>query len=77
MPESTHNYRFSLKLNRSEIARYYQGDSREVCVRADNGQRLRFAARHLRPFLCDDGIQGSFLLTTDKNNRFKSLSKLN
>jgi hypothetical protein len=75
MPES-HSYRFNLQLSHNEITRYYQGTARDISVRADTGQQLRFAARHLRPFLTATGIQGRFLLTTDKNNQFQSLAKL-
>ncbi len=75
MPGS-HSYRFSLQLSSNEMARYYQGTARDISVRADNGQQLRFAARHLRPFLTTSGIQGHFLLTTDKNNQFHSITKL-
>ncbi len=70
------SYRFSLQLSNKEIARYYQGAACNISVRADNGQQLRFAARHLRPFVTATGIQGKFLLTTDKNNQFQSIKKL-
>ncbi len=76
MPEPTHRYHFSLHLGNSEIARYYQGSAREISVQADTGERLRFAARHIRPFLTSEGIRGRFLLATDKNHHFLSLTKL-
>ena len=76
MPESVHSYRFSLNLSHNEIASYYQGAARNISVRADNGQQLLFAARHLRPFLTTTGIQGHFILMTDKNHQFQSLKKL-
>ena len=76
MPEPVHTYTFSLHLSSHEIARYYQGAARDISVRADNGQQLRFAARHLRPFLTSSGIQGHFAMLTDKNQKFHSLKKL-
>jgi hypothetical protein len=76
MSEPVHCYRFSLHLSSTEIARYYQGTALNIKVRASTGQQLQFAARHLRPFLTATGIQGNFLLTTDKNHQFQSLKKL-
>ena len=76
MLDQTHSYRFRLQLSSHEITRYYQGSARDISVRAENGQQLRFAARHLRPFLTSSGIQGRFLLMTDKNNQFQSLTKI-
>ncbi len=70
---NAHSYRFTLQLSSKEIERYYQGAACNISVRADNGQQLRFAARHLRPFITGTGIQGKFLLTTDKSNQFQSL----
>jgi len=76
MSGSTHSYRFSLQLSSNEIARYYQGTACDISVRTDTGQQLRFAARHLRPFLTASGVQGRFLLLTNCNNQFQSLTKL-
>ena len=76
MSEPVHSYHFSLQLSSTELARYYQGAARNICVRASNGQQLQFAARHLRPFLTVTGVQGLFILTTDKNHQFQSLKKL-
>ena len=71
-----HNYRFTLQISREEMMRYYQGAARDISVRSDTGQQLRFAARHLRPFLTAAGIQGRFLLTTGSDNQFQSLKKI-
>jgi hypothetical protein len=76
MPGPTNTYRFSLHLSSAEIARYYQGTARDISVRTDSGQQLRFAARHLRPFLTPAGIHGQFILTTNANNQFQSIIKL-
>jgi len=76
MSGKTHTYNFSLKLSSLEIARYYQGAARDLSVRAETGEQLRFAARHLRPFLSPAGIQGRFQLSTDANHQFQSLSRI-
>jgi hypothetical protein len=69
-------YTFSLEIPAHQMARYYQGSASDVQVRADNGQRLKFAARHLRSFLTPQGVYGRFELQTDENQRFLSLKKL-
>jgi hypothetical protein len=71
----SHSYRFTPQLSNKEIGRYYQGTVCNISVRADNGKQLRFATRHLRPFITGTGIQLNFLLPTDKNNQFQSLKK--
>ncbi len=76
MPGKIHSYRFSLHISHEVMMRYYQGAARDISVRSDSGQQLRFAARHLRPFLTALGIQGRFLLTTGKDNQFQSLMKI-
>lgn len=76
MPEKIQTYLFSLQLSHREIAPYYQGAARDISVRSTTGQQLRFAARHIRPFLTPEGIHGWFQLTTDEQHRFKSIEKL-
>lgn len=69
-------YTFHLKLSPDELARYYQGQAQQVSVRSEQNQVLRFAARHLRPYLTHDGISGRFELLTDEHNKLKSLRKI-
>ncbi len=69
-------YTFQLALSHADIVRYYRGEAAEVKVRCEQGQTLRFAVRHLRPFLTASGIHGRFELKTDPENRFKSLKRL-
>jgi len=69
-------YTFSLAVPAHQMARYYHGSASDVQVRADTGQLLKFAARHLRPFLTPQGVNGRFELQTDENQRFLSLKKV-
>lgn len=69
-------YIFSLAVPAHQMARYYQGSASDVQVRTENGQHLKFAARHLRPFLTPQGVNGRFELQTDENQRFLCLKKL-
>ena len=70
------NYRFNLQISQQEYLRYYQGAASSVLVFSENGQRLRFPASRLRPFLTHTGIHGRFQMTVDTQNRFVEMKKL-
>lgn len=69
-------YTFALNLSAEDLRRYYQGNASLVSVRSEQGEVIRFAARHLRPFLTTSGIHARFELITDQENRFKQLKKI-
>lgn len=69
-------YCFSLKINQQDYLRYYQGAASTIQVYTENGQRLRFPASRLRPFLTHTGISGCFQMTVSSDNRFLDLTKL-
>jgi len=69
-------YRFSIQIDQQAYLRYYQGSACTVQVFSECGQRLRFPASRLRPFLTHTGIQGYFQLTVSPENRFIDLKKL-
>jgi hypothetical protein len=68
--------RFYLSLSRTQALSYYQGHARSVVVTAENGQRIRFPAEHIRPFVEADGVQGYFSIQFDKNNKLMGLKRL-
>ncbi|NOZ37393.1 MAG: DUF2835 domain-containing protein [Gammaproteobacteria bacterium] len=68
--------RFSLNLPAETYRRYYQGQANMVQVRSLDGQRLRFPAAILRPYLSHAGVSGLFELEFDENQRFVSLQRL-
>lgn len=68
--------RFSLNIPREEALRYYQGSARFVVVRADNGQRLRFPAENIRPFIDQKGVQGVFSISFDNNNKLIGIKRI-
>lgn len=70
------HFRFSLQISQEQFLRYYQGSAGAVQVYSECGQRLRFPASRLRPFLTHSGIQGRFQLTVTAGNRFVELKKL-
>lgn len=68
--------RFSLNLSAETYRRYYQGQVNMVQVRSLDGQKLRFPAVILRPYLGYAGVSGLFELEFDENQRFVSLQRL-
>lgn len=70
-------YRFSLQLAPAQLRHYYQGRAGTIQVLAECGQRLRFPAGRLRPFMTHTGVRGRFQLTVDAENRVIELKKIN
>ena len=70
------SYILDLIISASDCSRYYSGQVKYVYAVAHSGQSVQFAARHLRPHVTKDGIQGAFRLTTDDQNRFIALERL-
>lgn len=69
-------FRFSIQLSQEQFLRHYQGTASSAQVYSECGQRLRFPASRLRPFLTHTGIHGRFLLTVDSQNRFLAMEKI-
>jgi uncharacterized protein DUF2835 len=68
--------RFSLHISQEEVLRYYQGSANSVVVRAENGQRLQFPAEHIRPFIDQNGVQGTFSISYDNDNKLIGIKRL-
>jgi len=68
--------RFSLHISREEALRYYQGSANSVVVGAENGQRLQFPAEHIRPFIDQHGVQGTFSISYDNDNKLIGIKRL-
>jgi hypothetical protein len=59
----------------SEFLPYYQGIAHTIVVTSTKGLRLQFAAKHMRPYLKNNGINGFFCLETE-NKKFLSISQV-
>ncbi len=70
------HYNFRLNISADQYLRYYQGAASNVQVLSECGNRLRFPASRLRPFLTRTGISGHFRITIDDRHRFVGLEKL-
>lgn len=69
-------YCFNIALSNAQCLDYYKGHFQYIQVVADSGERIRFDAIKLRPFVSKIGIKGRFRLTLDSNNRFVSLERI-
>jgi hypothetical protein len=69
-------FRFDLRLSRSEYLAYYEGEVTWIQVTAFGGTRVRFPASALRKFVGPDGIEGTFELTVDEDERLKAIRRL-
>ena len=69
-------FTFRLQISQQQYLQYYQGTANAVQVVSECGQKVKFPAIRLRPFMTHDGIHGRFCLTIDGNNRFIDLQKL-
>lgn len=70
------SYTLDLIISADDCSRYYSGQVQVVVAITHNGQSVQFAARHLRPHITNDGIQGTFRLTSDDQNQFIALERL-
>lgn len=68
--------RFRLNISRAKALRYYRGDARFVNVRASNGQRIQFPAEHIRPFITDSGVIGTFTISFDDNHKMIGVERV-
>jgi uncharacterized protein DUF2835 len=68
--------RFSLHISQEEVLRYYQGSANSVVIRAENGQRLQFPAEHIRQFIDQNGVQGTFSISYDNDNKLIGIKRL-
>ncbi|WP_181919215.1 DUF2835 domain-containing protein [Alkalilimnicola ehrlichii] len=68
--------RFYLSLTADEIMAYYRGDAESIVATSDDGRRVSFPARVIRPFVSYSGVQGWFLLRYDAEGRFHSIEKI-
>ena len=65
--------KFSLNLSYDKFLYVYKGQAKNVVTKTMDGRTIQFPAEILKPYLTRNGVQGTFLLQFDENNKFKSL----
>jgi hypothetical protein len=69
-------YRFRLNISSDDYLRFYQSQSRFVQTRTEEGQRIKFPAEHLRPYITHSGINGLFELESTDQGKFIALRRV-
>ncbi|MGX9416094.1 DUF2835 domain-containing protein [Vibrio sp. RC27] len=69
-------YYFTFSVTYQSYSQYYSGQASNVLIVTECGLKLQLPASRFRSFLTHTGIQGRFVLTTDANNKFVSLTKI-
>lgn len=68
--------RFQLDIPPERYLAWYQGQARDVVVRAHDGRTVQFPANVLRRFVAHDGIRGEFVLRFDEQQRFVGIERI-
>ena len=66
---------FCLNIGSEELLKLYRGSAREVAAVSLDGQKIRFPAEALKPFVSHNGVQGQFALFVDANNKLVDLRR--
>jgi len=66
-------YRFRLNITSDDYLRFYQAQARFVQAQTEQGQRVKFPAEHLRPYVTHGGINGLFELESTDQGKFIAL----
>ena len=66
----------NLSISTEEFQRLYEGSVKTVFTRSIDGRSIRFPASILRPYVLHNGVQGTFQIDFDAENRFQSIQRL-
>ena len=69
-------FEFQLDVTAESYLAYYRGEVKDVVVRCQGGQTIRFPATLLQAFVAPSGIHGRFILTCEDNNKGAKLRRL-
>jgi len=67
--------RFRLEISVQEYLRYYQGEVNSVIVTA-GGKTIQFPASALQKHVDQNGVNGSFRILFDRNNKMISMERI-
>lgn len=70
------HYILDLDIPKDELLKFYSGAARQVNAVARGGVRLAFPASILRPHVTDEGVHGTFRLTTGGEGRLKAFERI-
>jgi len=70
------HYILDLDIPRDEVLKFYAGAARQVSALTRQGLRVAFPAAVLRPFVTEDGVQGTFRLSVSAANRLQAFERV-
>ncbi len=65
-----------IAISADEFQRLYEGSAKTVYAQSLDGRTIRFPAGILRQFVLHSGVQGTFQINFDENNRFHSIQRV-
>ncbi|MCZ6644017.1 MAG: DUF2835 domain-containing protein [Gammaproteobacteria bacterium] len=69
-------YVVDLEISAQALLRYYSGAASVVIAYARGGERVRFPAEILRPFVDHGGVSGAFALSVDKFHKLQRIERI-
>lgn len=67
---------FTIQLSYEKYTAYYKGYAEHVIVTAFDGRKIQFPAEILKPYLTRQGINGTFVIHFDNQNKYQSLERI-
>jgi uncharacterized protein DUF2835 len=68
--------RFNIRISYDHFLSVYQGISKMVRTKAEDGRVIEFPAGKIQQFLTRDGITGTFEMELTENHKFVGIRKL-
>ena len=65
-----------LRISYEEFLKFYQGIAYQVEAKAEDGRKVQFPARVLRPYVVKHGIDGRFKIDYDHTGKFQAIQKI-
>lgn len=65
-----------IKISVDEYQRLYAGTAKDVYAISRSGEKVRFPAKILIPYVGHNGISGSFSIAFNEEFRFESIEKI-
>lgn len=74
--ENFRRVRFSLRISPDVYLAYYQGVASAVAVKSFDGRNIQFPAKILQQFVTREGVNGTFEMDFDANNKFVAIRRI-
>jgi len=71
-----HVIRFHLSIGYDQFLAVYQGASKTVRTKADDGRIIEFPAGNIQSFLTKEGIQGYFEMELSAHHKFIAIKRV-